>query len=214
MPCSQCEGIENLFDKNLAQGELKDYHSKGPAKATRLLLDFIRASGVQNRTLLDIGGGVGVIQHELFKAGIQSAVDVDASTAYLNTAREEAGRQGYQDRVQYLRGDFVELAPQVQEADIVTLDRVICCYPDMKTLVRLSSERAGKLYALVYPRDSWWMRIGRLALNAGMWIQRRSFRFFVHSSADVDAILRENGLQQRYQKNAGLIWQVVIYSRA
>lgn len=213
MSCPQCQGIENLFDKGVAQDDLKSYHRKGPSKQTRLLLDFIRASGVDGLRLLDIGGGVGVIQHELFKAGIGSAVDVDASSAYMAVAREEAQRQGYADRVQYLHGDFTELAPQVEQADIVTLDRVICCYPDMHALVGLSSARAGKVYALVFPRDSWWMKIGRYALNFTMWLQRSSFRFFVHPSSEVDAIVRKNGLEQRFRRNAGLVWQIVVYAR-
>ena len=35
--------------------------------------------------------------------------------------------------------------------DILTLDRVICCYPDMQKLVGLSAKRARKLYGLIYP---------------------------------------------------------------
>src|SRR5262245_32080162 len=121
MSCPQCKGIENLFDTGIAKGELDNYRRKGPSKQTRILLDVIRQAGVKGLTLLDIGGGVGAIQHELFKAGVEKAVDVDASSAYLAAAREEATRQGYADNVQYLHGDFIELAPQVEQADIVTL---------------------------------------------------------------------------------------------
>jgi hypothetical protein len=46
-----------------------------------------------------------------------------------------------------------------------------------------------------------------------MWLQRSSFRVFVHSSAAVDAIVRRNGLQQRFARNAGQ-WQVVVYERS
>ncbi len=44
-------------------------------------------------------------------------------------------------------GDFVEVAGSIQPADIVTLDRVICCYPDVERLVGLSSQRATRLAA-------------------------------------------------------------------
>jgi methyltransferase family protein len=213
MSCPQCQGLENLFDTGIASGDLKDYRRKGPSRQTRLLLDVIRQSGANDLTLLDIGGGVGAIQHELMKAGVRSAVDVDASSAYIAAACEEAGRQGYSDRVQYLHGDFVELAPQIEEADIVTLDRVICCYPDMRALVSLSAARAGKVYALIFPRDSWWMKIGRFAVNLPMRLRRSPFRFFLHSSADVDSIVREAGLQPHFRK-AGFFWQVVVYSRS
>ncbi len=214
MSCPQCQGIESLFDTGVASDELKNYRRKGPSRQTRILLDTLREVGVHSLTLLDIGGGVGAIQHELFKAGIQAAVDVDASSAYLAAAREEATRQGYADQVRYLHGDFVELAPTIEQADIVTLDRVVCCYPDMQALIDLSSARAGKLYALVFPRDNWWMKIGRFGLNFAMRIQRSKFRFFIHPSAEVDAIVRANGLQPHFHRNAGLFWQVVVYSRS
>jgi magnesium-protoporphyrin O-methyltransferase len=43
---------------------------------------------------LDIGGGVGIIQHELLPAGVTTAVHIDAATAYLDAAKEEAKRRG------------------------------------------------------------------------------------------------------------------------
>jgi 2-polyprenyl-3-methyl-5-hydroxy-6-metoxy-1,4-benzoquinol methylase len=211
--CNQCQGIENLFDKRLAESELADYRRKGPTKQTRVLLNVLREMGVKGRTLLDIGGGIGAIQHELMKSGLDASVDVDASSAYLATAQEEAARQGYADRAQYLRGNFIDLAPQIEGADIVTLDRVICCFPDMQAMVSLSAARAKHYYALVYPRDSWWTRLGGKAGNAMLAVQRSKFRFFVHPAQQVDALVRAAGLQPKFQRNAGLIWQVVVYSR-
>lgn len=213
MSCPQCQGIEQLFDKGLAAGELETYRKKGPARQTRLLLETIRQLGVDGRSLLDIGGGVGAIQHELFKSGARSVVNVDASSAYLAAAQEEAARLGYTNQARYLHGDFVQLADTVETVDIVTLDRVICCYPDMHTLVNLSSAHAGKIYALVFPRDVWWMRIGGRLLNLVMWIQRSGFRFFVHPFAEVDALVRSHGLQPHLRRNMGM-WQVVLYARA
>jgi len=209
----QCQGLENLFDTRFAQRDLKDYRRSGPSKQTRLLFKVLREAGVKGRTLLDIGGGIGAIQHELMKSGLDASVDVDASSAYLAAAREEAARQGYADRAQYLHGNFIDLAPQIEGADIVTLDRVICCFPDMQAMVSLSAARAKQLYALVYPRDSWWTRLGGRVGNAVLALQRSKFRFFVHPAEQVDAIVREAGLQPRFQGNAGLIWQVVVYSR-
>ncbi len=211
--CSHCDGLENLFDQQTAAGELAAYRKRGPSASTRRLLDALRREGVAQQTLLDIGGGVGAIQHELIKSGVESAVDVDASSAYIAAAKEEAGRQGHADKVRYYRGNFVDLAPEIESADIVTLDRVICCYPDVRSLVSLSSERARRLYGLVYPRDSWWARLAARGLNLWMRLQRSAYRFSVHPSAEVDAIVRANGLTPRFHR-AGIFWQVVVYARA
>lgn len=211
--CKQCQGIEDTFNQEVAADDLEDYRKHGPSKQTKLLLESLKTLGVKGLTLLDIGGGVGVIQHELFKAGIREAVDVDASSAYMNAARREAERQGNIEHVRFYHGDFVQLAEQIEPADIVTLDRVICCYPDMPALVKLSSQRARKFYAFVYPRDSWWTRpLGRIG-NGFLWLTRDKFRFFIHPAAQIDSILRANGFQKHMQRSSGLIWQVAIYAR-
>ena len=44
--------------------------------------------------------------------------------------------------------------------DVVTLDRVICCYPDMPALVDASAAHARRLFGFVAPRERWLTRIG------------------------------------------------------
>jgi hypothetical protein len=58
MSCPQCIGIEEAFDTRLAATELKRYRRKGPRATTRLLVEKIVAEGVEDLTLLDIGGGI------------------------------------------------------------------------------------------------------------------------------------------------------------
>ena len=138
----QCCGIEPFFDGKEADKDFAAYRKKGPVKTTRMLIDALKADGVQGSTLLDIGGGVGAIQHELLKAGAASAVSIEAATAYMEAARDEADRQGVADRLVQRHGNFVAMAQELEEADIVTLDRVVCCYDDMEGLVGLSLEKA------------------------------------------------------------------------
>lgn len=212
MACPHCQGADKLFDVSVARGDLEAYRKHGPAKTTRLLLAAVGIAAHEARTLLDIGGGVGAIQHELLASGVQSAVHVDASTAYLGASQEEAGQRGHRQRVTYIHGNFVELAPEIAPADIVTLDRVLCCYPDMPALVAASAERARRLYAVVYPRDAWWIRLGSYVYNLWLRMQGNPFRIFVHPTAEVDAAVRASGLSPRYHTTSGL-WQVVVYGR-
>ena len=46
---------------------------------------------------------------------------------------------------------FLALADQLEPADIVTLDKVICCYADMRRLLDQSAGKARKLYAASEP---------------------------------------------------------------
>ena len=212
MDCCHCQGAEKFFDEKTAKRDLRNYLKKGPSGATQLLLEALKAQGVNELTLLDVGGGVGVIQHELLRAGASGGAAVDASAAYLEAARGEARRQGLEERVSYTYGDFVELAPDVAEADIVTLDRVICCYPHMKELVGLSAGRARKLYGIIYPRDTWWTRVAFAIGNLYLRLSRSVFRIYIHATDGVDGVVRANGLKPHYQQNKGL-WQVVLYVR-
>ncbi len=213
MDCCQCQAIESLFNTRLAEWELKRYRKRGAPKTTRVLVEALRREGVTGETLLDIGGGIGAIQLALLQAGVASATDVDASTGYIAVARAEAGREGFAERVRYVHGNFLEIAPEIEAAGVVTLERVICCFPDMPGLVGRSAERAGKLYGLVYPRDTWWMRFGAKVENLVARLRKPAFNFYVHRTAAVEDVLRRAGLERRFARNVGF-WQVAVFARA
>jgi magnesium-protoporphyrin O-methyltransferase len=213
MNCSHCCAAEKIFSQGLAEHDLRDYRSHGPNRTTGLLVEALKAMGIEGLRLLDIGGGVGAVQHELLEAGVNSAVSVEASSAYLQAAEQEAERQGHADRITAYHGDFVDLATQIPRADIVTLDRVICCYPDMRTLVSLSAIRAAKFYGVVFPRDTWWMKVGSRLINLGLRLSHNSFRAFVHPTKEVEQIIRAQGLERRFSRKT-FFWQVLVYSRS
>jgi magnesium-protoporphyrin O-methyltransferase len=213
MSCPQCIGIEELFDKKLAAKELKRFRQKGARPTTRLMVEKIVAEGVEGLTLLDIGGGVGALQAELLSAGARSAVDIDASSAYLSAAREEAARRGYDGRITYRHGNFVDLADSIEDADIVTLDRVVCCYTDARALMELAVRRTRKVLALVYPRDSWLTRFLNRCLNLLRKAQRTEFRTFVHPRPLLEASARAGGLESRGTFPRGF-WEVALFARA
>ena len=162
MSCCSCEGIERQFGSRVAERELRRFRRRGPIRSTRLLLSEITGmvARVPSATLLDIGGGIGAIHHVLLDAGVREATQVDISSEYLNAARREATARGHIDRVRFIRGDVVELGPTLPSADVVTLDRVICCYPDMERLVSCAAEKTRDLLGAVFPRDVWWVRLG------------------------------------------------------
>ncbi len=213
MSCPQCVGIEDFFDQREAERDLRGYRKNGPSGITKVLLDAIRAEGVEGASLLDVGGGVGAIQHELLSTGLAGAVSVDASSAYLAAASEEAQRQGHAERLQQHFGNFVDLAPQIEQADIVTLDKVICCYHDVEQLVRLSSAKAKRIYAVVYPRYNWLLRALPKLTSVYFRLRRTPFRLFIHPTAMVEAIVEGNGLRRTFHRQSGF-WQVAVFTRS
>ena len=212
MKCCQCEGIELEFNSEEAENEIEAYREEGPIETTQLLIDALTEQGVEGLTLLDIGGGVGAIQHAMLSAGASSATAVEASSAFAEAAEDQALELGWSEQVDVQHGDFVQLADTLPLHDIVTLDRVICCYHDMKSLVRLSAARASALYGIVYPRDMWWNRIGFRILNLFVWFSRSPFRTFVHPDAGVKRILDSIGMKRVFYRKT-FIWQVAVYAR-
>lgn len=208
-----CQGADKVFGRRAAEHDLRRYRKNGPSKPTRILLEAVRAQGVAGATVLDIGGGVGAVQHELLASGAARARGVDASAAYLRAAAAEAERRGHADRLEMREGDFVVLADAIEPADVVTLDRVICCYPDVAALVGRSADRARRVYGLVYPRDAWWTRAGVRVTNLWFRLTRNPFRAFVHRVAAVHRLAAEAGLELSATRTAGPVWQVAVYTR-
>ncbi|MEO1291193.1 MAG: methyltransferase domain-containing protein [Chloroflexota bacterium] len=213
MTCPHCQGAEDVFTIKYARSDLKKYRKNGAEKTTALMLNAIKQLGFTDRTLLDIGGGIGIISHELIAEGLASSLDVDASQAYINAAQEEANRRGHADKIDFQHGDFVQLAPQITSADIVTLDRMICCYPDFEALVDLSSQRAEQIYAVVFPRDNILTHpvIGLLNFLAFR-LNNNPFRTYIHNSDQIHDIIRGNGFQRTLHKKL-LFWQVMVYQK-
>jgi magnesium-protoporphyrin O-methyltransferase len=212
MDACGCDRGFEIFDRAKAEGDLREYRKHGPAGTTRMLLDMLRARGIRGADLLDIGGGIGVIDHELLRDGVAHAVLVDASAPSLEVARTEARRSGVLDRIEFVDGDVVGNPAAIDDADIVTLDRVICCYPDVDALVRASASRARSLYGIVLPRDR---RITRWLLRLGnVWFRLRGFRYrsYAHPNGRVDALAAEAGLRIA-QESGTFIWRVVLYDR-
>jgi 2-polyprenyl-3-methyl-5-hydroxy-6-metoxy-1,4-benzoquinol methylase len=210
--CAQCQGIVQEFDGRVARRELRRFRRRGPTGTTARLLEALRERGVSGLSFLDIGGGVGVLQHELMASGASSGTSVDASPAYLSAARAEADTLGYRDRMRYVEGDFVTVAPQIGGADVVTLDRVVCCYPDMTALIDASASRARRLYGVVLPREHPLMVIGAFLLNVFQRVRRRPFRVFLHGTAAVDARIRSHGLRPVWHGRS-FFWQAHLYRR-
>jgi magnesium-protoporphyrin O-methyltransferase len=162
-------------------------------------------------SLLDIGAGIGAIHHEMLETTVGRAIHVDASSAHISVARAEADRRGHGQQVEFRLGDFVAMAEELPNTDVVTLDRVICCYPNVDLLVSRSATKAQRVYGAVYPRQVFWMRAAIWSLNLVQRARGSAFRVFMHSPAHIDAILGAAGLH-RTSRHITFGWEVVVYA--
>jgi 2-polyprenyl-3-methyl-5-hydroxy-6-metoxy-1,4-benzoquinol methylase len=212
MPCNCCEITDHAFSEAEARSELKSYRKRGPSHQTRLILEAIRALKLKNADLLDIGGGIGAIYHELLEDVAREATHVDASSAYLKEAKEEAARRGHIDRVNFIHADFTDVASELPKADVVTLDRVVCCYPDFRRLLDAAADRSRRALAFTYPRETWYLRIGFKILNFLQRLRKDPFRVFLHPVAEMDALLRREGFE-RVSLRRFFVWEMALYQR-
>ncbi len=210
--CCSVNGLDRMFGRKTARREAREYLKKGLAERIGKLVRRVPDEHVRGAGVLDIGCGAGGAHLELLRRGAGSAVGVEVSAAYAEAAQGLATELGHGDAVEYRLGDFVAMQAEIAPADIVVLDRVVCCYPDMPALVAASAARAGRFYLLVAPREKWYFRVFARAVRFGMWLVRREFRFFLHSLEEIDRRLATAGLTKAFE-DEGLLWRSTLFAR-
>jgi SAM-dependent methyltransferase len=210
--CIRYCAAEAQFDRKVAERDLRRYRRRGADATTRLMLAELRRWPLEGRQLLDVGGGIGVIGAELAGAGLASVTVVEASPACLEVARREIGTRYESRPTKFVLGDFVRIAAVLPYADVVTLDRVVCCYPDSEALLMGAADRARQLLAFTYPRDRWYVRTLIVLENFWRRLTGKEFRAFVHSPQRMGAVLEFAGLM-RAARHETLTWVLDLYRR-
>lgn len=216
MTCSCCAAAgpatARHFSDAHAREELRAFREDGPGTTTRLLLDALATAGARGGTVIDAGSGIGVLAFGLLDAGFSSATCVDLSPAVLAVGVEEAARRGCADRVRWIEGDFAAGADELEPADVVALDRVVCCYPAFAPLLDRATALSRRFIALAYPHDRWYVRAMIALENAMRRFRGDAFRAFVHPVAAMRELLRQRGFR-RANSSATLQWRVEVWER-
>jgi magnesium-protoporphyrin O-methyltransferase len=162
-------------------------------------------------SLLDVGGGVGALAFELLDRGMARAVVADASGAYVAAANEEALRRGRSESVEIVHGDVVQMAARLPSASVVTLDRVVCCYPSYEPLLAEAVRHAERVLALSYPRDRWFVRAAMWAENTRR-ARKTGFRTFVHPPPLMQGAIERAGFALVIRRTTPM-WAIEVFVR-
>ncbi len=215
-PCCQPENIndlDNTFTLRRAKKEGQAYLKNGLSKRADKLIAFLHQLPNESRTTLDIGCGVGGVHQELLRQGlIESAIGIDASSAYLQIAGQNAGILHINDQTEYHHLDFAQNADQFNRANVVILDRVICCYPHLEQLLGEAANRAQDFLAISYPIDN---QISRFAVKIADFFLRLTgsgYHPFVHPEPQIMGIAANAGMQLAHS-DQHLFWQIRVFSR-
>lgn len=210
--CCDPAPYRRFFDSKEAKRRLKRYRRRGLDKMATRLVSYLRARGLEGRTVLEVGGGIGDLQVELLKSGAARTVNVELSSEYEGEATDLSEAEEVSDRIDRRVGDFVEQQDMVEPADLVVLNRVICCYPWMERIMDASVAKTGWLLVVSVPRDR---IISRLMVRVGNWMIALGgcgFRSYVHPVAEIEAIAAGAGLTPVFSEQ-GLVWRGLVFER-
>lgn len=194
--CCQPRGYERVFTTGQAERDAARYHRKGLTWAPRRTHELYRDGTIDGRTLLEVGGGVGDLQVDLLRAGVEETTSVELSGAYEPTARRLLEAAGLADRSTRLVGDFTTLADRIGRADLVVLHSVVCCYADPERLLAAAASKAHRHLVVSYPRATWWLHAWAPVQNLYPRLRGSDFRFFVHSPALLVSTVERAGLRR------------------
>ena len=211
--CCNPRGCDDFFGERFARRSAARYRKRGLDKNARKMVDFLASQDVGGATVLEVGGGIGALELELLALGAGSAVNLELSDAYDAEARRLIAEAGVDDRVQRRLHDIAADPDAVQPADVVVLNRVVCCYPDYERLLAAAGGRAVRLLVFSYPQRNLTTRALIAAQNVIFRLKRSEFRVFAHPPAAMLATLRAQGLEP-VASGGTLVWRMTGLRRA
>jgi SAM-dependent methyltransferase len=171
------------------------------------MVDFLEPRGIRGACVLEIGGGVGEIEIELLKRGAERAVNLELSPAYAAEAERLFREAGLEGRAELRLHDIAADPEAIERADIVVLNRVVCCYPDYEQLLGAAAQHAERLVVFSYPRRNAASRLFSAAQNLIFRLSRKEFRTFIHPPSAMLAVLGAHGFRRTFAHHA-LVWQI------
>jgi magnesium-protoporphyrin O-methyltransferase len=176
------------------------------------MVEWLAGAGTQHATVLEIGGGVGEISLELLRRGAASATALELSPAYDTEADRLLAEAGLTGRVQRRLVDIAEQPDTVEPADVVVLNRVVCCYPDYARLLGAAADRTRGRLVFSHPPRNLLARAIIGGENLVLRVSGRGLRVFAHPPAAMLAVLTEHGLRPVPVPGRGL-WRVAAATR-
>jgi hypothetical protein len=213
MSCCRAGACEEIFGPQVARKNLKRYRKKGLGAIERQMVASISTDDVAGARVLEIGGGIGAIQVELLASGARDGEIVELVQGYEPYAVELAQEKGLAARSRFRVADVLAQPEAVPPADVVVLNRVVCCSPDGVQLTETAARLATRVLILSFPRDRFLARAFARIINALQRLTRRSFRVFLHPKPSLFAAAQAQGLRLAGTGRT-LVWEFAALRRA
>ena len=192
--CCDPKAYGSVFDERAARRNAVNFRRKGLGSPAAEMVRALAERGLAGATVLEVGAGSGSAQVALLEAGAARGVAFDLSLASEAVAAELLAERGLTGRVEWHTADFVAEGSAAVPADIVFLNKVVCCYPDMPALVDAAVGHAKRLVAIALPRRRLFVRAGIGLINGFLRLRRTTFRVFSHDPREVARRVEAAGL--------------------
>lgn len=213
---AHCCGADSLFDKKKAKKEYKKYLKNGPTRVTGRIITqmnkLLSQVDLSSYSMIDIGGGIGALQWWFLEKGGGQSIDVDASSGYLDQASSHANKMGWESQTKFIMGDCTDVYPELQKADIITLDKVVCCYPNYEEILKTTCKKSSQYIALSYPMDGFAAQVLRQLGVLLLKIIKNDYRPYVHSVVSIRGIFKEEKFSL-VAKDFAFPWHIEIYRK-
>lgn len=211
--CCDPRAYDEAFSDRFARRVARRYRRRGLDRLERAVVDEVVAHGVDGATVLEVGGGVGQVCVELLRRGAAAATCLELATTYEREAGRLAAEAGVGERMTRRRVDIAAEPDAAGPADVVVLNKVVCCYPDQVALLRAAADHARGLVVFSYPRANAVSRAVVAVMNRFLAMSGAAYRAYLHDPADMLATLAGRGLTSRMVRR-GPVWQVAVAVRA
>lgn len=192
--CCDPRPYKGVFDEREAARTLKRFQKRGLDSAAAPMVQAVAERGLEGATVLEVGVGSATALTTMLERGAARGIGYDLSPEYEAAATQLLASKGLSDRAELRYGDFVADAATAGSADVVFLNKVVCCYPDRPRLVDAATGATTRLLAMSFPRRRWLTRAGLKVINVLLRLRGTTFRVHLHDPKAIAAQVASHGL--------------------
>ena len=188
------------------------FRRRGPEPVQCKLLAGLAAAGIDGASVLEVGCGTGYLHRRLLADGAAYAVGIDVAGGMIAHAEAATRKAGLTERVTLLTGDAVQRAAELDPAELVLLDKVLCCYPDISPLLTTALTRCQRLLAVVIPRPNLVVAVAWRVLISVFKLFGSRFHPYYHNWRRARQTITAAGFERVFAGHT-LGWQAWVFRR-
>ncbi len=212
--CCRAAPCEEMFgSESHARDDMESYLRRGlGGLETEMLAALPHSLTLDGARVLEIGGGVGAIQAELLKRGAATGEVVELVAGYAPFAELLAREIGLADRSTFRVNDLVADPAAVAPADIVVMNRVVCCSADGPELTAVAAGLARSVLLMSFPRSNLLTKTVAAAQRAVYRLLGRKYRAYAWPKERLVGAAERKGLAP-FAVGGDWLWRYLVLTR-